>query len=881
MFESPLLDMGCPPRYYSNKITGASHHRNEMRRIYTFFDGLWRHTSAGHLTAPPADDMLPQCPNSAQREGWNVHRTTRGKPTDITSIFRSPLAPTITVWMLILTYCIVFGTLSILQHESFGTSIYDLGNVDQALWNTVHGRLLQFTTQPRMGDVRLSMHIEPILLPLSLSYLIYSDPKTLLGLQTIGLGLGAWPLYLLARWRLRRAWPAVAFAAAYLLLPALEAANLFEFHAVALAPFFLLFAFYAAERTADAGRRSAVFYFGLSIVSALLAMSCKEDIPLLVVTTGLYFAVSRRWKIGVPLIVLGGLWFYAAIYVVFPLVREGKGSPFLHYYKDFGDNPISIAVNLLTHPRLFAETVLTRDNLHYLFGLLFPFGLLPVAGLPAFLMATPALAINLLSSFPLMHELEAKQYPLPIVPFVAIAAVYGTYWLSRWLRRERAVLYSATALLLICAFTYHYLRGFSPLAQPYNPPEVTAHHRLAGRFIAQIPPDAPLIAQDRLFPHVSQRERAYYVWTADTDAEYIFLDVSHPSFVNVDNVHQWLKEKLERQEEFGVVDAQDGYVLLRRGVAPSPLPDDFFSFVHADERDIEHPLQVDFDDTIRLLGYDIIYDRDREVNFVLYWQALRPLNREYSIALYLISPAGEVIQSTTAPQPALVWYPTSRWRPGETIRVTVNTLPWSTKDLAQYGVAVGVASPDGTGGPEMHLQPRVKEASTVTRLLDGGFLVELAWFKKIWGMHQAAHEPRTFTRPDMEHDITANFADLVELRGYTLEPREPGRPLHVQLLWHSLTHIPESYTVFVHLTDSRGKIWGQQDSIPGEGTLPTTAWVPGEYIRDRYTLHSPEQVSGEALRLAIGLYNADTGERLGLIDASGRVHDNSVLVEIP
>ncbi len=37
------------------------------------------------------------------------------------------------LWLLIIAYCLTFGVLSILQHNAFGTSIYDLGNVDQAV----------------------------------------------------------------------------------------------------------------------------------------------------------------------------------------------------------------------------------------------------------------------------------------------------------------------------------------------------------------------------------------------------------------------------------------------------------------------------------------------------------------------------------------------------------------------------------------------------------------------------------------------------------------------------------------------------------------------------------------------------------------------------
>jgi len=643
--------------------------------------------------------------------------------------------PTIVLWLCVVAYWVTFGALSICQHDAFWTSIYDLGNVDQAVWNTLHGRILQFTTQPQMGDIRLSMHVEPILIPISLLYLLYSSPKTLLILQTLALGLGAWPLYLIARKKLSSGWAALAFAVAYLLLPALQAANLFEFHAVALAPPFLLFCFYFMEKTPNgAPLVSYMPAFGF----AVLAMSCKEDIPLLIVMMGLYFLiVSKKWKGSLALLALGSLWFYAAIYVVFPAVRAGKGSPFMRYYEDFGDNPFSIVFTLLTNPQLTAQTLITSDNLYYMLGLLFPFGLLPILGLPILLIAAPSLGINLLSSFPLMHELEAKQYAAPIAPFAALAAVYGTLYLSRWLRRERLVICLASALALTCGFTYHYYRGFSPMSLAYKPPVITAHHRLADEFIREIPADAPLIAQDRLFPHVSQRERAYYVWTSKTDADYIFLDVSHPSFVNVDNVHQWLKDQVERQNEFGVIKAQDGYLLLKRGAAKAKLPPEFYTFARVQSPQIQHSVSVDFGDGLRFSGFDILYDRDREVNFVLYWQVLQALETDCAIQLHLTDESGNIIQSTHTPQPTLVWYPVRDWQPGETVRVLVNTLPWTTGDLATYGVALSVSSGQSTAEGEGRLTPIVQDTPYTLRVLADDRAVEFARFRKRWGIPYA------------------------------------------------------------------------------------------------------------------------------------------------
>jgi len=155
------------------------------------------------------------------------------------------LAPGI-VALLIILYIAVFSALAVARHEAFETLAFDLGDYDQAVWNTIHGRILRLTNVEGL-TTRLAMHVEPILLPVSLFYLIYSSPKTLLVLQTVAVALGAWPVYLLAREKMQSEFGGVVFALAYLLFPALESANLFDFHAVTLAPVFLLSAFYFLE----------------------------------------------------------------------------------------------------------------------------------------------------------------------------------------------------------------------------------------------------------------------------------------------------------------------------------------------------------------------------------------------------------------------------------------------------------------------------------------------------------------------------------------------------------------------------------------------------------------------------------------------------------
>jgi mannosyltransferase len=92
-------------------------------------------------------------------------------------------------------------------------------------------------------------------------------------------------------------------------------------------------------------------------------------------------------------------------------------------------------------------------------------------------------------------------------------------------------------------------------------------------------------------------------------------------------------------------------------------------------------------------------------------------------------------------------------------------------------------------------------------------------------------------------------------------PVEPGDELEVTLLWEAFGPTEPSYTVFVHLLDENGRLIGQHDGIPAEGTRPTTTWQPGEMLLDRHRLEVPEGATG-LLTLVVGLYDSATVERV-------------------
>src|SRR6266567_4308999 len=112
----------------------------------------------------------------------------------------------------IIVYAVVMSQQSILRYDTFKATAFDLGNMDQVLWNTLHGRPFQFTNQAidwYGPPTRLAIHFEPIILPLSLLYLFHADPRILLVFQTLALTSGTLPVFLLT-WKHVPEWPLLA-----------------------------------------------------------------------------------------------------------------------------------------------------------------------------------------------------------------------------------------------------------------------------------------------------------------------------------------------------------------------------------------------------------------------------------------------------------------------------------------------------------------------------------------------------------------------------------------------------------------------------------------------------------------------------------------------
>ncbi len=327
-----------------------------------------------------------------------------------------------------IVYSLAMSDQAILRYATFKATAFDLGNMDQVIWNTLHGRLFQFTNQAidwYGPPIRLAIHFEPIILPLSLLYSFGADPRILLVFQTLALASGSLPVFLLTR-KIIPQWPLLAalMATAYLLAPALIGLNIFDFHPVALATPLLLYALLALEYK----------HYAWFLIACVLAACTKEDVPLAIAVLGILVIWKYKLpRLGLTLLIGGALWSLIAFRIIIPHFYPGvQANNFWYRYEELGSSPGAAILNLFVRPWVFFSLFFTLDRLYYLLSLVRGAGFLPLLA-PEWLLPTlPSLAVNLLSTDPLLYS-GVYHYNAAIIPFVMIAAIHGTRrFLALW-----------------------------------------------------------------------------------------------------------------------------------------------------------------------------------------------------------------------------------------------------------------------------------------------------------------------------------------------------------------------------------------------------------------------------------------------------------------
>ena len=619
------------------------------------------------------------------------------------SIARLPLLLT---WLATAAYAAAYALQATWRHESLGSNALDLGYEDQVLWNTLHGRFYQFSLlsggafslhgQAPLGHAGTSLlgyHAELSLAPLSLLYAVIPDVRALLALQAVVVCSGALAAYGLARRRLDSAWAGLLVATAYLSSPFVEAELLSDFHTVALDSALVLLLFYAIERR----------WLTLVGVIGLLAAAAKEDAAVAVALLGLWTLTAQRWhRGGALLLAIGAAFSLVDFFWLIPRFAAAGTSPFLARYSYLGTTPFAMLRTVAQHPGILETTLGSVQARAYIRALVGSSGGLPFLAPLTLLIALPSLTINLLASFTWMRTGMAH-YSALILPVLIAAAVEGIrnagWALCRlggarssyggWLQRAGSLQPAApptgvrffTVLLAsglaVSSIVTHYQLGAGPGGAALSVPIPSAHARLLRRFLAEIPPGDAVSTTSNLAPHLSHRAKLY-LFPNVLDAQEVLLDLTTSPFPL-----SWGDQRLRLFDllrgGFGVADAADGYVLLRRGTPLRNLPRDTFTFTDGPAGAAASPPLATFGGTMVLLSARIhtsaVIGAGRQESLTLDWTVTTPVTANLILAVWTNGTPRPVPPDFQGETPTLVWRPTSNWQPGDVVRLDVPALP--------------------------------------------------------------------------------------------------------------------------------------------------------------------------------------------------------------
>ena len=503
---------------------------------------------------------------------------------------------TTVVWLGVLSYTLIFGVMNTLLYNNLLIPHGDSAMYEEHLWNLLHGK--GFRSFIDKGWF-LGEHLQIIHLGLIPVYLIWPSHVLLEWCESLGLALGAIPVYHLAWRQTQCRWRATCLACAYLLYVPMQRLDISIDFKTFRPEAFGIPLLLAALNALDARRWKAC---GMWLFATLLV---KEDYALIIGPLGLWIAWhefraapagSVRWRRagpGVALAVGAVAYLWWAVKIAIPYFKAGREVHYAQYFSQFGQTTNEIVYNLLVHPDWLLRELITAENFLFAAALGLSLAMLPLwspgrlaVGAPLF----AALCLNQIARNTQHH------FHAPLVAIVFWSAAHGLHniklFAAWWAgRRGRANLITADGarfaviMTLFAASGFHFWHAFSPGGLPFWDTYSAAHwsrrYRPSTRaaafpkVLAEIPPDKHVAATDFVHPRFNHHARSYdyssYRPDVPADVEYLVIDVQGPysQIRSPADVSEFQKHP-ERWEL--LPDNTDGYFYIFKSRTVQPQP---------------------------------------------------------------------------------------------------------------------------------------------------------------------------------------------------------------------------------------------------------------------------------------------------------------------
>ncbi|MBR8838730.1 MAG: DUF2079 domain-containing protein [Stigonema ocellatum SAG 48.90 = DSM 106950] len=506
-----------------------------------------------------------------------------------------------------LTFAAIFFVLmsvfSLHRFYSFYAS-YDQGLFDQLFWNTVHGHFFQgslssgqssaFIKDGQIETVfycHLGQHfvIDYLLwMPL---YALFPTGATLVVLQVALIAAAGLVLYALAHHYLQNS-IAVLIAASFYGAYAVIAPTFANFYEHCQIPLFVFSLLLALEK-----RKWWLFW-----LFVILLLGIREDTGIILFGIGLYLIFIRRYpRLGVALCLLGFGYTILVTNSIMPLFSNDNSRLYLsEYFSKFvpGNNSpstLQLFWGMLTHPQEVLKSVFlpVDRRVKYFLGQWLPLAFIPALSTSAWIVSGPPLLVLLMQERKMALGISVR-YALTVVP----GLFYGTIlWWSqhqeRFNPKFRRWWIRCIALSLVFAIASSPNRAFYFLIpdsiHPWIYTPLTRQWEHVGYIrdlMNFIPADKSVSATTDLLPHLATRRGIIRLPALQlqldskeiVDVDYAFADLwilqqYQPAYKGErQQLRDFLPfiDQLLAQGRYGLVDVQDGVVLLEKKVASQP-----------------------------------------------------------------------------------------------------------------------------------------------------------------------------------------------------------------------------------------------------------------------------------------------------------------------
>ncbi len=347
--------------------------------------------------------------------------------------------------------------ITLFSYNNFDFGKFDLGNMTQMVWNTLHGRFMYLTDYFGANVPRWSMsHVDPIILLVIPFFVIWQSPVTLILFQLILVIFSSLLIYAISYEVTKSKVISMLFGLTYLLYPAVGFITArTAYHGVSLAIPFFLASFLVFEKMYNSNNFSLkrLILFSLLVFVALMG---KEQIALYFVMFGVFIILFRNYhnikslpsKIGLTLTVISISWFVTAFFIIIPSTAHFRSEGyekfsvklginpdtarnvaldnyFLSRYSEFGDSYTQVALGILTHPDLVVKIALSGDKLENFRQTFEPLGYTPFLYPQLFVLAVPDLLINYLTGAEAGGISEIYNHRISmIVPVLLLSTIY-------------------------------------------------------------------------------------------------------------------------------------------------------------------------------------------------------------------------------------------------------------------------------------------------------------------------------------------------------------------------------------------------------------------------------------------------------------------------